>query len=162
MSKRGKVGDQLRVRLRTERERRGWSQSHLAKQAMAAGTGSMHPATIAKIEAGDRGVQIDEAVAFANIFGVSVDALVGRVSHSGDLMWAISKLTGVAHKSIPEIDIINQRIVGELKDVCEYAQYERRSIDGVIQSAAVVCERLSATHEALTQLADQFPLPGRG
>ena len=39
---------------------------------------SIDPTTVAKIEAGRRSVRINEAVAIADLFEVSVDALLGR------------------------------------------------------------------------------------
>jgi hypothetical protein len=42
--------------------------------------GDVHPTTIAKIEAGDRAVRIDEATALADIFEVSLDSLLGRTA----------------------------------------------------------------------------------
>jgi hypothetical protein len=38
----------------------------------------MHPTTVAKIEAGDRSVRINEAVGIADLFEVSLDSLLGR------------------------------------------------------------------------------------
>ena len=45
---------------------------------------NMHWTTIAKIEkGGERSVRIDEAAAFADVFGVSVDHLLGRRARPG-------------------------------------------------------------------------------
>jgi hypothetical protein len=38
----------------------------------------MHPTTVAKIEAGDRSVRINEAVGIADLLEISLDALLGR------------------------------------------------------------------------------------
>ena len=43
-------------------------------------SGPVHPSTIAKVEAGDRSVRINEAVAIADVFGVSLTSLLGRPS----------------------------------------------------------------------------------
>jgi len=63
--------------VRAERERRGWSQGDMAK-ALADKKIHVHWTTIAKIEKGDRSVRIDEAAAIADVFDLSVDALLGR------------------------------------------------------------------------------------
>ena len=42
------------------------------------GINPMHPTTVAKIEAGDRSVRINEAVGIADLFEVSLDSLLGR------------------------------------------------------------------------------------
>jgi transcriptional regulator with XRE-family HTH domain len=70
--------DFLGVRVKTERERRGWSQAQMAKMLCANGIQVMHPTTIAKIEAGDRSLRINEAAAIADLFAITVDALLGR------------------------------------------------------------------------------------
>jgi hypothetical protein len=45
------------------------------------GIAPMHPTTLAKIEAGTRSVRINEAVGIAELFKVSLDALLGRQRH---------------------------------------------------------------------------------
>lgn len=69
--------DQFGKRIKAERERRRWSQNQMATMLTQRKT-PMHATTIAKIEAGDRSVRITEAVAFAELFEVTVDALLGR------------------------------------------------------------------------------------
>ena len=75
MGKQGRVGDQFRERLRSERVRRDWSQSDVAKMLSDKGIDGIYPTTIAKIEAGDRAVRIDELLAIADLFEVSLDGL---------------------------------------------------------------------------------------
>jgi transcriptional regulator with XRE-family HTH domain len=62
---------------REERKRRDWSQSQLEKMLAEKGI-HLHWTTIAKIEKGERSVRIDEAAAIADLFDMSVDALLGR------------------------------------------------------------------------------------
>lgn len=69
--------DQLGKRIRELREHKGWSQPQLAEKLSARRT-PMHATTIAKIEAGTRSVRINEAVALAETFGITVDGLLGR------------------------------------------------------------------------------------
>jgi transcriptional regulator with XRE-family HTH domain len=64
-------------RVKVEREHRRWSQADMAKKLSALGIHPMHPTTIAKIEAGDRSVRINEAVGIAELFEVSLDSLLG-------------------------------------------------------------------------------------
>ncbi|OBB73161.1 hypothetical protein A5759_16270 [Mycobacterium sp. 852014-52144_SCH5372336] len=78
------------MRVRRERERRDWSQAELAKLLQDRGIASVYPTTVAKIEAGERAVRIDEATALADIFEVSVDALLGRsASFEQDRLYAV-------------------------------------------------------------------------
>lgn len=65
-------------KLKAEREHREWTQPELAANLRNSGIQTMHPTTIAKIEAGTRSVRINEAIAFADAFDVSIDALLGR------------------------------------------------------------------------------------
>lgn len=64
--------------LKAQREHHGWSQPELAGRLKERGIDLMHPTTVAKIEAGTRSVRINEALAFADVFDMSVDALLGR------------------------------------------------------------------------------------
>jgi transcriptional regulator with XRE-family HTH domain len=68
---------QFRDRVRRGRADRRWTQAKLAQEMTQRGVETSWPA-INKIEAGSRGVQIAEAVAIADAFGCSVDALMGR------------------------------------------------------------------------------------
>ncbi|GLP83639.1 helix-turn-helix domain-containing protein [Mycobacterium antarcticum] len=65
--------------LKREREARNWTLAHLAKLLCDKGL-SMYPSTLAKMEAAGRRreVKVDELVAIAEVFGLSVDTLVGR------------------------------------------------------------------------------------
>jgi hypothetical protein len=55
-----------------------------------------YPTTVAKIESGERAVKVNELAVFADIFGVSLDALVGRPARpAGDLSYAEERLRAV-------------------------------------------------------------------
>jgi ribosome-binding protein aMBF1 (putative translation factor) len=69
--------DHFAKRLRAEREHRGWSQAEMAKMLSDRGI-PMDWTTIAKVEKNDRSVRIDEAAGIADLFGTSVDELLGR------------------------------------------------------------------------------------
>jgi transcriptional regulator with XRE-family HTH domain len=70
-------------RLKDERGHRGLTQPQLAKLLAEKGIKPMHATTIAKIEAGVRSVRINEAVGIADLFGVSLDSLLGRRPGAG-------------------------------------------------------------------------------
>ena len=69
--------DQFGKRIKGLRERRRLSQTQMAAMLTRRKT-PMHATTLAKIEAGTRSVRINEAVALAELFDVTVDALLGR------------------------------------------------------------------------------------
>ncbi|QMU67102.1 helix-turn-helix transcriptional regulator [Streptacidiphilus sp. P02-A3a] len=64
-------------RIAAEREKREWSTATLAKQVTEAGC-PMNQSAVWRIENGDppRRINLDEAVAFAQVFGISLDDLI--------------------------------------------------------------------------------------
>lgn len=83
---------ELRNTLFRLRDSRGWSMAAMAELLNAKGL-KTYPTTIAKIEAGDRTVQVDELVAYAEIFDVSTDLLLGHTSTgAGDKTAQVGKL----------------------------------------------------------------------
>ncbi|MCH5641426.1 helix-turn-helix transcriptional regulator [Gordonia sp. ABSL49_1] len=99
MGRRERTEVYFRERLKTERESREWSQSAMAKMLTDNGI-PMHSTTIAKIEAGDRAVRIDEAAGIAKLFDVSVDWLLGLKERTeDDLVYPIRKVVEVSRRS---------------------------------------------------------------
>ena len=68
----GAFGD----RLKRYRERNGWTQAQLAAQLSANGLFGMTAAQVYRIEKGERSVRAIEAGVLADLYGVSVDALL--------------------------------------------------------------------------------------
>jgi transcriptional regulator with XRE-family HTH domain len=87
----------FRKRLKRERDSRGWSQAEIAKLLSDNGI-PMHSTTIAKIEAGDRAVRIEEATGIADLLDVSLDGLLGRKGMEDDQSHAMSVLADEARK----------------------------------------------------------------
>jgi transcriptional regulator with XRE-family HTH domain len=70
--------DYLASRITAERRKRGWSQSELSRRLKAVGA-DMHQTAISKIEHpqhGRRAITVDEAIAFARIFGLPFGELL--------------------------------------------------------------------------------------
>ncbi|CAM5574045.1 helix-turn-helix domain-containing protein [Streptomyces narbonensis] len=63
-------------RIKFERERRGWSTTTLSDRLNEAGY-EMNPSGVWRIENGKRRINLDEAIGFADVFGVSLSNLVG-------------------------------------------------------------------------------------
>lgn len=63
-------------RIKFERERRGWSTTTLSDRLNEAGY-EMNPSGVWRIENGKRRINLDEAIGFAEVFGVSLSNLVG-------------------------------------------------------------------------------------
>lgn len=66
-------GEVIIERLKSAREHAGLSQGQVARLL------EMHRPTISEIEAGRRRVSADELVRFADLYGVSLDWLTGKV-----------------------------------------------------------------------------------
>ncbi|MGP4115197.1 helix-turn-helix domain-containing protein [Streptomyces sp. 4N509B] len=59
-----------------ERETRGWGTNSLSDRLNAAGY-EINPSAVWRIENGKRRVNLDEAIGFAEVFGISLENLVG-------------------------------------------------------------------------------------
>jgi transcriptional regulator with XRE-family HTH domain len=77
MAKNKWTEDYFRKRLISEREHRKLTLEQLSRTLAGKGI-HLHYSAIAKIERGDRSVRIDEASAIADVFGISVDTMLGR------------------------------------------------------------------------------------
>jgi transcriptional regulator with XRE-family HTH domain len=161
MGKQGRVGDRFRLRLKAERERRGWSQADVARALSSRKVPNTHATTIAKIEWGDRGVRVDELSALADLFGMSVDALIGHGSSGTDLVWAASKLTTNAQRMVAGMEDLRRRIADDLQDVQHYASFSGQSVPirQLIAAADIALQIMADAKGALLMLAEEFP-PG--
>lgn len=130
--------------MRRERESRGLSLAQLAKMLQAKGL-SVHATTIAKIEYGERPAKLDEAAALADVFGVSLDALIGRRrSRSGDKSLPLHALAKRTAATAVATDALEAGVREHLDELQEFTL--RRD-----EAAAVTeCERAA---EALTAAA---------
>ncbi|MBQ0848142.1 helix-turn-helix transcriptional regulator [Streptomyces sp. BH-SS-21] len=64
------------VRIKLEREARGWSTNALSDRLNEAGF-EMNPSAVWRIENGKRRINLDEAIGFAEVFGLALRNLVG-------------------------------------------------------------------------------------
>ena len=145
MGRKERTEDYFRKRLRVERELKGWSQSDVAKMLSDNGT-AMHSTTIAKIEAGDRNVRIDEATAISDLFEVSLDGLLGRKGIEDDQSHALSVLADEAQKVLPDLMQIRERVWRAYQDL--QAQWDFHSLDAfVAQGATWSWDGLSLEHK---------------
>jgi transcriptional regulator with XRE-family HTH domain len=156
MGRQASVGDQLRQRIQSERERRGLSQADVADYLTRKGI-PCYRTTITKIEAGMRDARVDEISAIADMFGISLDALTGRTPRDTDLLWAVSKLTGNAQKMSTEVSALRLRFIADAEDVRAIAD-DFHAAD-LLAYSHTVAAKLSEAGGALTRLANMFPLP---
>lgn len=103
--------------IRARREQRGWSQADMAKMLLDRGVDPMHSTTVAKIEAGDRSVRINEAVGIADLFDVSLDVLLGRGTgvQTNELAFQLRHLRDTARQSSDQVWASTETIREQLK-----------------------------------------------
>src|SRR5690348_16512400 len=113
------VEARFRGRVKKQRDRRGWSQADMAKMLGDKGIKGIYPSTIAKIESGERAVRIDEAAALADLFEVSLDALLGRKQHSqaDELTDLLRLLRDTARDSSQQVEVTMEAIRGQLEEL---------------------------------------------
>jgi len=105
-------------KVKAERESRNWSQAEMAEILSGRDVQPMHATTIAKIEAGTRSVRISEAVGIADLFDVSLDALLGRNSRpKRDLDYAIGALMEAVYTSKTTLQRISRPLRDRLEDL---------------------------------------------
>jgi transcriptional regulator with XRE-family HTH domain len=94
----------FRKQLRQERVRRGWSQADVAKKLSRNGI-PMYATTVAKIEAGERAVRVDEAAAIADLLELPLDWLLGRQAAGPEskLRYALHAVQEGAHRTMADL-----------------------------------------------------------
>jgi transcriptional regulator with XRE-family HTH domain len=126
MGKQGRIGDQFRKRLKDERDRREWSQGDVATKLSDKGI-RVYATTIAKLEAGDRAVRIDELVAISDLFGVSVDTLLGRRGKpKSDLIHALTAVVDTGYRSSMQIHEMTTAIEDRITDLSAFDELPGR------------------------------------
>jgi hypothetical protein len=115
----------------------------------------VHPTTVAKIEAGERAAKIDEVAAIADIFGFSVDMLLGRsAAPKNDDMYALRALLDTAQQASWQASTIENTLRERLAEV---------SSEGPGKTIAAGCQRAAdALAEAHTTLYETLNPPGSG
>jgi transcriptional regulator with XRE-family HTH domain len=139
-------------RVKAKRDARGWSQADMAKMLSDRGIHPMHPTTVAKIEAGDRSVRINEAVGIADLFEVSVDSLLGRKpgAQGSELTYRLREFLDTARQSCQQVWAIMETTREQLKEL----PTESDSAEKLQKMGYDICRNhLDPAHEALTRLA---------
>ena len=145
-------------RVESERNARGWTQEELAAKLNAKRIG-VHWTSIAKIEKGRRSVRINEAAALADLFGTSVDALLGRPPGGGELALALRSLHDVVRTGIHQLS----ETTVALRD--RYADLRGFDFDGrdeLRERTEAAGDALVAAQWALMQLGEFKPPPEAG
>jgi transcriptional regulator with XRE-family HTH domain len=156
-----RIDDYFSKRLKTERERRKWTQADIAKRLRGKGI-HVTSTAIAKMEAEKpslrRSVKISEAAGIAELFGVSLDSLLGRrVGVENDLSNALGALQHAAEKATWEIGVIHGYVQHGFTELEPYQFESRQDLDSEGHRAL---DALLAAQDALANVA-MFRLPRR-
>lgn len=163
MGTRGLIGDRLRERLRNERLRRGWSQAHIAELLSHNAGDGVIATTVAKIEAGDREVRVIELYAYAELFGISVDTLLGARGNGTDALLAAERLSSNACKMASDVFSLREKLDVDILALEDCAERDRRfdTMADLYSAANLARARLEDARTALTEVGGEFPLPGK-
>lgn len=103
---------------------------------------------MAKIEAGERAARIDELVAIADIFGVSVDGLLGHsVDQVDDEAFAVRALMETARHARWQTESTEATLRRQISDL---AAFNPRGREKAVQAACQeACDALAAAAEAI-------------
>lgn len=80
--------DRFAANMKALREAMGWNQADFARQLSAYGAPGLRQTTISRIEAGERNVRLNEAVAIAKVLRTTVEAM----ANTGPELQGVSKV----------------------------------------------------------------------
>lgn len=127
----------------------------MASMLTEAGT-PMHWTTLAKIEKGERSVRVDEAAGFAELFGCSIDALMGRRARpKADLLMAVRGVLDAGQSAAWQSAALSRALrecSAELSDVDRGGNYRELTDDAdatadALDTAARLAERVGERPE---------------
>ncbi|MFJ6408163.1 helix-turn-helix domain-containing protein [Streptomyces hydrogenans] len=122
-------------RIKAERENRGWSTTTLSDRLNEAGY-EMNPSGVWRIENGKRRINLDEAIGFAEIFGVSLSNLVGPpgLAAAGRAMELIDTVVA-ANAAAQRAQHAYRRVTAELADYLDEHPDIRDAADVMVSNA---------------------------
>ncbi|HME78909.1 MAG TPA: helix-turn-helix transcriptional regulator [Mycobacterium sp.] len=160
MNKEKLAAAELRNTLKRLRTDRGWSMAEMAELLTAKGL-TAYQTTITKIEAGNRAVQIDELVAYADIFECSVDTLLGHTTTAaGDKSVAVSALVNLALAALWGTQDTAARLSRAIANVDGYTltRHEKNLRTGCVNALDAMDDVITAVDNTTTQNAISFIL----
>jgi transcriptional regulator with XRE-family HTH domain len=128
-------------RLSKLRKDRGWSQTQLAELLTAHGFRA-YGTTVAKIEANERDLRVEEAAVFADVFGCSIDHLLGRRARpAADRDFALRRLVMTLQDAVPDREALRLRS----------AELAATDHDGTYADLLAAVEKIDDTLALLTE-----------
>jgi transcriptional regulator with XRE-family HTH domain len=145
-------------RVFNQRKRLGWSQDELAKRLSEKGL-PVYASTIAKIESKHkpRAVRLAEAAAIADLFGVSMDTLLGRsVAPEADEMYTLRALLDTAQQAAWQLSGVEQSLRDQVAQLAAFAP--KGHTKTISDECARACDMLAQTHGLIRDIL--FPPKG--
>jgi transcriptional regulator with XRE-family HTH domain len=156
MGSQGRAGNQFRKRLKAERELRDWSQEDVAKMLSDKGIHGVYATTISKIEAGDRAVRVDELAGIADLFGASLDGLIGRsLNPARDLTFTLQTFMETVRQSYSQVSSLEASLRSLTLELAAF-QFDER--DALTTGGDQACAALATARQVL---AEVFRTPGQ-
>jgi transcriptional regulator with XRE-family HTH domain len=147
--------DEFRKTLKAARRGKGWTQADVAKMLSDKGIDHIHTTTVAKIEAGERDIKLDEAVALADLFGMPLDLMLGRSEAPGDdLAFAVLALLDAAGGAMRQIAGVREGLFPRLREALAF-DFEGRGFVEAQGRRAV--NGLTEAQDAVSKLALRLP-----
>lgn len=152
------IDKQFGQRLKKKREERKWTQPQMANMLAGREIAPMGATTLAKIEAGTRSVRINEAVAIADLFDVSLDELLGRqLVDDTSFTFAMTTLLGYAQDADNQVDEARgtvSDIEDQLESAAERFDYPHiKSLENTARDAAEYLAQARTATQDLIHLA---------
>jgi transcriptional regulator with XRE-family HTH domain len=137
---------------------RDWTQPQMAKMLNSKGIAPMGASTIAKIEAGTRSVRINEAVAIADLFEISLDSLLGRkqLGKLNQLAQDLLMLRSVADRYVVDLRVMATEIIRRVPDagLIEVPQDSIEQVREINSDSDLLWQDLDAAVEHLNNIRD--------
>jgi transcriptional regulator with XRE-family HTH domain len=147
MGVRERAETQFGRRMREERKRLRWSQEDLAERMTAKGVHT-YASTIAKIESErqPRAPRLAEIVVIADLFGVSIDSLLGRQPGiENDLSFTLWTLLDSVRKALQQISTTAGTLHSRAAELNRFEFDGRETLqDAVLQATASLAQAMQA------------------
>ena len=108
----------------------------------------MYATTVAKIESGDRAVRVNEAAVLADLFKLSVDALLGRLVPKNDARYAAHVLLDAVGQASWQVEAIETMVRDRLAELAAIPGPKGFTM-GFPAACEEACDRLTDARNAL-------------
>jgi transcriptional regulator with XRE-family HTH domain len=146
--------DRVRDRIKSERAKNSWTQQQLADRVnkYLRDRPEWRWSTVAKLEAGERGVQLGEASALADVFGISLETLSGRRARPArDLLYTVEALLEAQRMAAWQVPMLARTLRERATEVTD-ASSAGGAWAELVDDALIACDALDAAAAALERV----------